>query len=465
MVFSSMTFLYFFLPIVLAAYYLLPGRGNWRNGLLLAASAVFYAWAQPMALLLLAGSIAGVYGIGLLLGRLRDGRGGALLFWAGVACLLGILFYYKYAAFFAGSLNGLLGTHLPVVRAALPVGISFYTFQMISYLADVRRGDAPERDFFLFCCGMLLFINISAGPITRYPELRPQLQARQTTGADFSRGTWRLCIGLGKKAILSAALGELCTGFLASAERSTLYCWLYALALSLQIYFDFSGYSDMALGLGAMFGLRLPENFNYPFMACSVSDFWRRWHISLGTWFRDYLYIPLGGSRRGRGRMVLALAAVWAFTGLWHGASWNYLCWGLYFGVLVIAEKLFWGKWLKRLPAWLGWVYTALAAVVSFVIFGGQTLKESGEILRGMFCLQAAGTEGIYAFRNYGGTLLLSLIAATPLAARLCARLERRQGWRNGLALLRPLWAAVLLLLSTAWLADGSFSPFLYFRF
>ena len=239
MVFSSMTFLYFFLPIVLAAYYLLPGRGNWRNGLLLAASAVFYAWAQPMALLLLAGSIAGVYGIGLLLGRLRDGRGGALLFWAGVACLLGILFYYKYAAFFAGSLNGLLGTHLPVVRAALPVGISFYTFQMISYLADVRRGDAPERDFFLFCCGMLLFINISAGPITRYPELRPQLQARQTTGADFSRGTWRLCIGLGKKAILSAALGELCTGFLASAERSTLYCWLYALALSLQIYFDF----------------------------------------------------------------------------------------------------------------------------------------------------------------------------------------------------------------------------------
>lgn len=465
MVFSSITFLYFFLPVVVVVYYLLPGRGNWRNGLLLAASAVFYAWAQPGALLLLLGSIAGVYGVGLLLGRLRGRRGETLLFFGAVIALLGILFYYKYAAFFARSLNGWLGTELPVVRAVLPVGISFYTFQMIAYLADIRRGCAPERDLFLLSCGMLLFINLTAGPITRYETLRPQLQARQTTRAGFSGGAWRLCIGLGKKAILSAALSELCAGFLASAERSTLYCWLYALALSLQIYFDFSGYSDMALGLGAMFGLRLPENFNYPFTACSVRDFWRRWHKSLGAWFRDYLYIPLGGSRRGRGRMVLALAAVWAFTGLWHGASWNYLCWGAYFGALVIAEKLFWGKRLERLPAWAGRIYTLLAVGISFVLFGGQTLAESGEVLRGMFRLRAAGTEGIYALQNYGGTLLLSLIAATPLMARLCARLERAQDWRNALALLRPLWAAALLLLSTAWLVDGTFSPFLYFRF
>ena len=466
MVFSGITFLYFFLPVLTAVYYLLPGRGNWRNGALLCASAIFYLWAQPPALLLFFFSALIVYGAGLLISRAQQNRSKNALTACATALLLGILFYYKYAAFFARGINALLAVNLPIVRAVLPIGISFYTFEMIAYLIDIRRGGQAERDLFLFLCGMGAFMKLTAGPITRYSRLRPSLaRGREVSLTQFSDGVRRLCMGLAKKAVLSAAFGTMCAQFLQSGERSMLYCWLYAAGVFFQVYFDFSGYSDMAIGLGQMFGLRLPENFDYPMLADSAGNFWRRWHMTLGAWFRDYLYIPLGGSRRGTIRMLFALGAVWLFTGLWHGASLNYICWGVYFYVVISLEKLLIGRLLKRLPMLVRRIYTAVVILVSFVIFGGETLLQSAEILRGMFGFSPAGAEGRYAFWNYAGTFAIGALAATPFCSRLLARLKRRAAPAKVIYALQPFYCAALLLLSTAWLVDGSFSPFLYFRF
>ena len=459
MLFSSIPFLYYFLPAVLAVYFLVP-RGA-KNGVLLVSSLIFYGWGEPRYLLLMAGTILLFYLCGLAMGRAETDRRKKLWLWISVAVGIALLAVFKYADFFIGSVAAVTGLNLKLLRLALPIGISFYTFQCISYVADVYRGAVPsQRSLVNFGAYVALFPQLIAGPIVRYADIARELESRQTGWEDLRIGLRRFLLGLGKKVLLANQLGQLTEIFRGSGEKSVLFSWMYAVAFALQIYFDFSGYSDMAIGLGRIFGFRFNENFNHPYCSRSVTEFWRRWHMSLGSWFRDYVYIPLGGSRVSRGRWVCNILAVWMLTGLWHGASWNFVVWGLFFGVLLMLEK-----WLKsdRLPNLLRRGYVLLAVVISFVIFNAANLSQAAGDLAGMFGLAGlplSTGETVYYLRSYGIVLASALIGATPLVKNLAVRLpERVAFW------LEPVVLAALLLICTAYLVDGSFNPFLYFRF
>ena len=441
MLFSSIPFLYYFLPVVLIGYFLLPK--GWRNGWLLLASLIFYGWGEPKYLILMAASILAFYGFGLAIGTGKRKK-----FWLtlSVATGVGLLGIFKYAGFFTGGL----------ISLALPVGISFYLFQCMSYGVDVYRGTVPpQRNLISFGTYVTMFPQLIAGPIVRYADIAPQLEDRKTTWEDAVYGLRRFLLGLGKKVLLANQLGLLTEVYRNSGEKSVLFAWIYAIAFSLQIYFDFSGYSDMAIGLGRILGFRFLENFNYPYLSASVTEFWRRWHMSLGSWFRDYVYIPLGGNRRWQLRNILI---VWMLTGLWHGASWNFVVWGLFFGLLLTAEKFL---PTEKLPKLLHRVLTLLVVVISFVIFNAQSLPQAWQDIRGLFGGQPWVTgETVYYLRSFGGVLLLSILGATPLVKCATAKLPAR--------LVRALEPAVLmslLILCTAYLVDGSFNPFLYFRF
>ncbi len=452
MLFSSITFLYLFLPLTLAAYYLVP-RGA-RNHVLLLASLVFYAFGEPryVVLLLLSALIGWLHG--LYLQRHPRCR------WALVSAVgwnLAFLLFFKYADFLIGSLNGLLGTAIPLLGLTLPIGISFYTFQNISYVVDVYRGESlaagNPASYATYLC---LFPQLIAGPIVRYSDVSQALQSRRLELDGLSGGILRFAVGLGKKVLLANTLGQLAE--LTVAQDSVLLGWLRAVAYALQIYFDFSGYSDMAVGLGAMLGFRFPENFDYPYLSRSVTEFWRRWHMTLGGWFRDYVYIPLGGSRTTRGRWLRNVLLVWMLTGIWHGASWNFLLWGLYYGLLLLLEKLWLGKYLKGRV--LPHVYVILVTVHGFVIFHGSAASALGRLF-GLAGLPVWNGTAWYYLQSYGILLILGFLGSTPWPRRLAQRLgQGRAGvW------LQPAAVLVLLALSTACLVDGSFNPFLYFRF
>ena len=465
MLFSSIPFLYYFLPIVLGVYFVCPRR--FRNGVLLAASLVFYAWGEPEFVWFMLLSIAQGYGFGLLAERWKNDPKRKNLPLAASLCIsLGLLGWCKYAGFFAQNLRQLTGWDIPVIRVALPIGISFYTFQIISYVVDVWRGTVPaQKNLINLAAYIAMFPQLIAGPIVRYADVREQLNTRRTTGQDLAAGLSRFVAGLSKKVLLANTLYALVTQFKAAEQRTVLFCWLYALAYVLHLYFDFSGYSDMAIGLGRIFGFHFPENFQYPYISRSVTEFWRRWHISLGTWFRDYVYIPLGGNRVPRARWVLNLAVVWALTGLWHGAAWNFVAWGLLFAVLLLAEKLWLGEWLHRHPA-LGHFYVLAAVLASFVLFDANSVAGALGVLAGMAGLAglpAADALSLYCLRSYAVLLLLAAVGSTPLPQKLWQRLAGRAPWLC--AVLGPVGLAVLLVLDTAFLVDGSFNPFLYFRF
>ena len=465
MLFSSIPFLYYFLPMVLGVYFVCPRR--FRNGVLLAASLVFYAWGEPKFVWFMLLSIAQGYGFGLLAERWKNDPKRKNLPLAASLCIsLGLLGWCKYAGFFAQNLRQLTGWDIPVIRVALPIGISFYTFQIISYVVDVWRGTVPaQKNLIDLAAYIAMFPQLIAGPIVRYADVREQLHTRRTTGQDLAAGLSRFVAGLSKKVLLANTLYALVTQFKAAGQRTVLFCWLYALAYVLHLYFDFSGYSDMAIGLGRIFGFHFPENFQYPYISRSVTEFWRRWHISLGTWFRDYVYIPLGGNRVPRARWVLNLAVVWALTGLWHGAAWNFVAWGLLFAVLLLAEKLWLGKWLHRHPA-LGHFYVLAAVLASFVLFDADSVAGALGVLAGMAGLAglpAADALSLYCLRSYAVLLLLAAVGSTPWPQKLWQRLAGRAPWLC--AVLGPVGLAVLLVLDTAFLVDGSFNPFLYFRF
>ena len=465
MLFSSIPFLYYFLPMVLGVYFVCPRR--FRNGVLLAASLVFYAWGEPEFVWFMLLSIAQGYGFGLLAERWKNDPKRKNLPLAASLCIsLGLLGWCKYAGFFAQNLRQLTGWDIPVIRVALPIGISFYTFQIISYVVDVWRGTVPaQKNLMDLAAYIAMFPQLIAGPIVRYADVREQLSTRRTTGQDLAAGLSRFVAGLSKKVLLANTLYALVTQFKAAEQRTVLFCWLYAAAYVLHLYFDFSGYSDMAIGLGRIFGFHFPENFQYPYISRSVTEFWRRWHISLGTWFRDYVYIPLGGNRVPRARWVLNLAVVWALTGLWHGAAWNFVAWGLLFAVLLLAEKLWLGKWLHRHPA-LGHFYVLAAVLASFVLFDADSVAGALGVLAGMAGLAglpAADALSLYCLRSYAVLLLLAAVGSTPWPQRLWQRLTGRAPWLC--AVLGPVGLAVLLVLDTAFLVDGSFNPFLYFRF
>lgn len=474
MVFSSIPFLYYFLPCVLLAYFILPAKG--RNPVLLLSSLLFYAWGEPIYVVLMLVVVLIGYLAGLLLERSRAGGLRVLtpkaVLTLSIAVFLGIFIYFKYTDFFLANFNAATGLSVPLLHIVLPVGISFYTFQMVSYLIDVYRKEArAQRSFLALATYITMFPQLIAGPIVRYTTIEKQLKERKSTSFMVEEGIFRLIVGLSKKILIANELGELCSIFRNSGEQSVLYYWLYACSFTLHIYFDFSGYSDMAIGLGRIFGFTFPENFNYPYISASVTEFWRRWHISLGSWFRDYLYIPLGGNRVPEWKWLRNIFVVWMFTGLWHGAAWNFVIWGLYFGILLVVEKKWLSAWLQKRKI-CGHLYVLFTILISFVIFNASDMTQAAEDLKCMFGfgkLPFLTTEAVYYMKSYGVTLLAGMAGATPLPKKMWEWLQKEAGGSSILRLLLQgiKWMAIvlLLLLCTAYLVDGSFNPFLYFRF
>ena len=463
MLFSGIPFLFYFLPCVLLIYFIVPQKG--RNAVLLAASLFFYGWGEPKFLLFMVFSIVQGYVFARLIGR---GRRKKLFLTLSLVLSFALLGYCKYADFFIENFNAVTGLSLPLLKIALPIGISFYTFQIASYEIDVYRGDvAAQHNFIDFAAYVAMFPQLIAGPIVRYRDIAPQLKERTHSLEAAASGASRFAVGLGKKVLVANVLAQLVSAYKASAEQTALYAWLYAIAFTLQIYFDFSGYSDMAIGLGRIFGFTFPENFRYPYIAKSITEFWRRWHMSLGTWFRDYLYIPLGGSRCSRIRHIFNILVVWMATGFWHGAAWNFVFWGLFYAVLLMAEKFFLLPVLKKGRA-LPHVYVLLAVTLGFVLFDAASLKDALHQLGTLFGAGTAsglGTEALYMLRSYGVVLALAVLGATPLPAMLWKKAQEAKSLAPVLTVAEPLCTFALLALCTAFLVDGSFNPFLYFRF
>jgi len=467
MLFSSIPFLYTFLPCVLILYFLVPG---WlKNTVLLLSSLFFYAWGEPRFVVFMVIAIVQGYVFGLLAEKFRDRpKQAKLCLWASAVVSLGLLCYCKYADFFISGFNTLTGLSLPLLHVALPIGISFYTFQILSYVIDVYRGDVTaQRNLIDLAAYVAMFPQLIAGPIVRYADIAPQLKHRTHTLADAAYGARRFILGLSKKVLLANVLYELISAYKSAANVSVLFVWLYAAAYVLHLYFDFSGYSDMAVGLGRIFGFHFPENFRYPFLSGSVTEFWRRWHISLGSWFRDYVYIPLGGSRCSRSRWLLNVFLVWGLTGLWHGAAWNFVLWGLFFAVLLAAEKLWYGHGLEKTRL-LKHLYMLPLLAVSFVLFNAADLPAAGQQIAALFGfggLPASGVESLYYLRSYAVVLVIALLGATPLPAKAVQRLRDTSAGSAVLSAAEPVALVLLLALCTAYLVDGSFNPFLYFRF
>lgn len=461
MLFSSIPFLYYFLPMVLAVYFLAPRKA--KNTVLLVSSLIFYGWGEPKLLFLMVFTIVLFYFCGLAIGARPSARWKKAWLLVSVVISLALLGIFKYADFFIGSFNTLTGLSIPLLRLTLPVGISFYTFQSLSYTIDVYRGSVPpQKNLLSFGAYVSMFPQLIAGPIVRYADIDRELEERTHSWEGFSLGMGRFLVGLGKKVILADNFALLMKLFRESDEKSVLFYWLYAVAFTLNIYFDFSGYSDMAIGLGRMFGFHFPENFNYPYLSKSVTEFWRRWHMTLGSWFRDYVYIPMGGNRVSRGRWVWNILTVWMLTGLWHGAAWNFVLWGLFFGIFLMIEK--WLPGLQKLPNALRHGYVMLAVIFSFVLFNANSLSQAAGDMAGMLGLgdlPLISAPAVYYLKSYGLLFLLGILGATPVVKTLA----RKAADTKAACVLEPLVLAALLLVCTAYLVDGSFSPFLYFRF
>lgn len=461
MLFSSIPFLFYFLPLVLLLYFLVPWK--LKNTVLLVFSLIFYAWGEPVYVFLMIATICLFYGCGIAMGKSATQRGKKLWLTVSVVVSLGLLAVFKYADFFLHSINSLTGLRIPLPGLALPIGISFYTFQSLSYTIDVYRGTAKvQKNILSFGAYVSLFPQLIAGPIVRYVDVAKALDSRTHSWEDFRLGMRRFLVGLSKKIILANSFGQLTEIFRASGEKSLLFYWIYAIAFTLHIYFDFSGYSDMAIGLGRIFGFKFNENFNYPYTSRSIGEFWRRWHMSLGTWFRDYVYIPMGGNRVSTGRWVLNTLVVWMLTGLWHGAAWNFVLWGLLYAVFLMIEK--WLPVLQKLPGFLRRTYTLLIVVLGFVLFNAADLSQALTDIGGMFGIGGAPlvtAETLYYLRSYAIVLILGFIGATPLVKNIACRLENHRVT----LILEPILMIAALLVCTAYLVDGSFNPFLYFRF
>ncbi len=467
MVFSTPFFLFFYLPMVLAVYYLTPLK--LRNAVLLLVNLIFYGWGEPVYILIMFASIAIDYTHGMLVTRAKakgNDRAAKAAVASSVVFNLALLFFFKYWDFIAGALAGIGLTFMPQLGLSLPIGISFYTFQTMSYTIDVYRGDARcQKNIVTFGTFVTLFPQLIAGPIIKYKDLDDQLENRTHSPEQFASGVQVFVVGLAKKVLIANNLGQLWDAYLATplTELSTLGAWLGILAFSFQLYFDFSGYSDMAVGLGRMLGFEFMRNFNYPYISKSVTEFWRRWHISLSSWFREYVYFPLGGSRVNKPRLVFNLLVVWACTGIWHGANWNFLLWGLYYFAFLVVEKLWLGQHLKKLPAWLQHVYALLVAVVGWALFAIEDLAVLPGYLGAMFGFAQGGLvspDALYFLRSYGPVLLLAGVASTPLATNL---------WNGSAQRVKKVALPALLLgalvLCTAYLVDATYNPFLYFRF
>ena len=469
MVFSSVLFLFRFLPIFMICYFLVPGR--MKNFILFLGSLFFYAWGEPLYVLLMLFSTVVDYVNGRLIERCQGSRKAVMPLVASVVINLAVLCFFKYADFLIQTVNSLAGISLPLLELGLPIGISFYTFQTMSYTIDVYRGQAKvQKNLLDFGVYVAMFPQLIAGPIVKYREVEQRLHQRPVDLLAVSHGIKRFCFGLSKKVLLANNIGAMWSEISGQnyQDMSMLTAWLGMLAFAFQVYFDFSGYSDMAIGLGEILGFHFPENFNYPYISASITEFWRRWHISLGSWFREYVYIPLGGNRKGIPRQLVNILIVWMLTGIWHGAGWNFLLWGLWFAALLVLEKLFLGKVLAWFPKVVGVLYTCVTVLIGWVLFALATPAE----ISGYLCAMA-GTGGFldanafYLGREYLILLLIAAVASTPLPKRLAGRLEKS---KTGLCMAvfrlgEKVIPAALLILSIAGVVEDSFNPFLYFRF
>ena len=466
MLFSSIPFLFYFLPVVLLFYFAVPKQ--LKNAVLLLFSLIFYAWGEPKNVLLMLGVIMLSYIFGRLIERYAGKWQSKMFLILSIGISLILLGYFKYMGFFMDNIKVWTGLSFVVPKIVLPIGISFYTFQIISYNIDVYNQTVPaQKNFINLAAYVAMFPQLIAGPIVRYSDINKQLQDRKHTLEQVGQGMRRLIIGLSKKVFIANTLGELCNIFRGTTEPSVLYYWLYAIAFTLHIYFDFSGYSDMAIGLGKVFGFDYLENFNYPYISRSITEFWRRWHMSLGSWFRDYVYIPLGGNRKGKAIWYRNILMVWMLTGLWHGASWNFVIWGLFFAVFLVIEKRWLLPYLEK-SVIMSHVYVMMLVIISFVIFNAESLTQVGRDLMGMTGLTGLpfySREFFYELCNYAVVLLIGILGATPLVKGLYRKMHNTHNGQMILMIIEPIVLVGLLIMITAYLVDGSYNPFLYFRF
>lgn len=461
MVFSTPIFLFLFLPAVLVLNYIIPKKYiAAKNVVLLIASLFFYAWGEPKNVLLMLLSIAVNYVCGLLLGRFdSDEKKRKVVLWASVVFNLGLLFFFKYFSFVTGGL-------FPVIK--LPIGISFFTFQIMSYTIDVyRRSVEPQKSLLKLALYISLFPQLIAGPIVRYIDVEKQLTYRECTAEKTARGMIRFSMGLAKKVIVSNTVAAICDGIFGSTNTVPAFtAWVGVICYALQIYFDFSGYSDMAIGMGHMLGFDFLENFNYPYVSCSVQEFWRRWHISLSSWFRDYLYIPLGGNRRGKVRTYINLIIVFACTGLWHGASFSFIVWGLWHGLFLVIERLGFKKVLDKLPKFIGWIYTMLVVLVGWVFFRADTLSAAMKYLGEMFSFTGGVANGMAQFDNLSFIItVIAIVLCTPVYQFLKGKLEKTEVGKKAAFVIGAVLATGLFILSVIFLTGSGYNPFIYFRF
>lgn len=470
MLFNSYVFMLAFLPLTLLGYFLLgrlPEKIQLNKVFLVLASFLFYGYNNPSYVPIIAGSILINYALSQLMLAQQKKALRLPLMLLGLFLNLGVLFYFKYHDFFFENLNGAFGLHLTLNHLALPLGISFFTFQQLSYVIDSYKRTVPRYNILDYSLFVTFFPQLIAGPIVRYSDVAAELKSRTHSVSAAAEGVHRFTVGFAKKILLANQFGALASAYKSTQDASVLFVWLYALAFLLQVYFDFSGYSDMAIGLGRMLGFHFPENFNYPYISASITEFWRRWHMSLGSWFRDYLYIPLGGSRKGKARQLLNILIVWLATGLWHGAAWTFVLWGLWFAVLLLFEKLALLPVLEKHRV-LGHVYTLFFVTLGFVLFDADSAAQAVSRISAMLGaggLPLSSTQAVYYLKSYGPLLVLGILCATPLPKMIVAKLRKSKGAATALDVLEPLCVLIPLLLGTAFLVDGSFNPFLYFRF
>ncbi len=473
MVFSSPLFLFYFLPVILLLYYLVPRKQIfWKNVVLLIGSLFFYAWGEPVYVLLMLFSIVMDYGLGLWLEheKTRGGHPGRVLALAVVLNLL-LLGFFKYANFLIGTINGVTGLAIPLLELSLPIGISFYTFQALSYIIDLYRGEVEvQRSLLNFGTYVSLFPQLIAGPIVRMKTVAGELQDRQETFPEFSAGVRRFIVGLAKKALLANAAGEIWETVSAMEMESlpALTAWIGLAAYTFQIYFDFSGYSDMAIGLGRMFGFHFEENFRYPYVAASITDFWRRWHITLSTWFKEYVYIPLGGNRKGLAKQIRNILVVWLLTGIWHGAGWNFVVWGLYFGLILMVEKMGLLRLLEKIPGFFRHIYTMFLVMLSWAIFAFDSLGQGMRFIGALFGGGGLVWNGQSLYLLYSSAVLLVLLilGSTEIPRKAALLVGERLKARPLLSTVGELGLLLAgFALCVAYLVDASYNPFLYFRF
>ena len=463
MLFTSISFFYYFLPTIIILYFITPKK--YRNYILLIFSIIFYMYGEPKYVILMLVEILVAYFGALLIDKYKSKE----IFLITIIIHIGLLCVFKYTDLFIGTINSIFKTNISFLNIALPIGISFYTFQILSYVIDVYRGKVKvQKNILKLATYVSLFPQLIAGPIVRYETICDELDNRDETIEKFSLGVRRFIIGLAKKVLIANMLGELCTKFSLVDERSVLFYWIFAISYMLQVYFDFSAYSDMAIGLGKMFGFTFLENFNYPFISKSITEFWRRWHISLSSWFKDYVYIPLGGSRKGTLKLVRNILIVWFLTGIWHGAAYNFILWGLFIGVFLVIEKLWLSKYISKLPKFLRNIYVLFIIMISFIMFNAGSINEAFFNIKGLFGLNKEvfiNNYTIYYLKSYLIVLIIAIFGATPLFKNIIEKLKKSKCLNKIINILEPIFLVILLLLVTAYLIDSSYNPFLYFRF